>query len=701
MAVKSLMSPVSTPSGSGRSPWKRGTAGAWEVPVPRVARIVAWLAMAGALVCLAWPRPFQLSLRALLRPVAPNEPIPGVAGGYVLGEPVPGHEDDVVLVATSGARRVEVHLLDRGRWKEAISTPSFGVAYEALGSNAPAADCAEIVNAIVGAVRANDPGNLRIGDLARHVDAPTQLERVLDRLRGPRAFVAGVLLVGLGLLLATAPFGYLALGVLLALLGFWLRATRLDLPFALDGDVQRLFTAHLPLRDLVDTALLHDRHPPFMFMLLHAVQHFGESEAVVRLPAVIAGTLIGPAILGAAEWLRKDRSAARRTGAPIVAVCAALVATASPVLVDRSREVSELTLFGLLAVITLAASLRACDRPTKAVLWLVTVGHALLFWTYYLAIFLLIGFWLAMRCTGPINRRALRAAALGILAGLPSLAFAALTLLRDRPVRQVARVFPQVVWGERAVSAMALEVGHTVLNALGAPVLVLIALLAVVALARRDRAVFATIAAVGAVAAGMLVLVHPARIQAYYIVCAVPLLPLALALFHPPAAPRLRLLTTALVAMATATSVPRLLANDADRVYAPDLAFGRRFAQMIAAQPESRVAVAFAPDSTLLAYSLARVAGIEIDWRDLRQQGDAVEVTGLRQQLLPLLPAWSLDDSSGQRATAALDKLARQGDFLAVTGSPAPLAEIGAWLERCAGLDHTAERRLLRCSKQS
>ena len=663
-------------------------------------RIIACLAMAGALAALSWPPPVRVSLQALLRPLAPNEPIPGVAGGYVLAEPVSGHEGDLVLLATSGARHVEIHLLDRGHWKEAIETPSFGVAYEAFGSNAPPADCAEVVNAVVTAIRASDPGNLHIDQLARHAHAPTLLERVLDRLKGERAVVAGLLLVGLGVLLTTTPLGYLAFGLLLAALGFWFRATRLDLPFALDGDVQRVFTAHLPLRDIVDTALFHDRHPPFMFILLHVVQRFGESETVVRLPAVIAGTLVGPAILAAVQWLRQGTAAARRRGAPVVAACAALTATASPVLVERSREVSELTLFGLLAVVTFAASLRACERPTGAALWLVALGHALLFWTYYLAGFLLVGFWLAMRWAGPIDRRLLRAVALGILAGLPGLAFAALTLLRDRPVRQIARVFPQVVWGERATAAMALEISHTVLNAFGAPLVVLMTVLVVVALVRRERVLVAPIAAAGAVAAGMLVLVQPARIQAYYIVCAMPLLPLALALFDAPSTPRLRLLTAAVAAMATAASVPRLLANDADRIYASDLAFGRRFAMVIAARPESRVAVAFAPDATLLAYSLARAAGLEIDWRDLRQQDGTVEVTGVRQQLLPLLPAWSLDEGSGKRAIVALDELAREDDFLAVSSNPAPMAEIGAWLERCAELDHTAVRRLLHCSKQ-
>ena len=468
----------------------------------------------------------------------------------------------------------------------------------------------------------------------------------------------------------------------------------------MDADVQRLFTAHLPLGDLIGAAL-RDRHPPFMFFLLHAAERCGQSEAVVRLPAVIAGALIGPAILGAARWLRHATPAPGARATSIAAVCAALVATASPVLVDRSREVSELTVFGLLAVITLTASLRACERPTRAARWIVALGHALLLWTYYLAVFLLFGFWLAMRWAGRIEPRTRRAAALGSVAGLPSLVFAGVTLLRDYPLRQTARLFPQVVWGEQPVAALAREVGYTIVNALGGPLVVVIAACVVVAVARRQRAVVAPFAGAAAVAAGMLMLVQPARIQAYYIVCALPLLLLALALCKLPQAPRRRALSAAVVALATVASVPRLLADAADRIYAPDpAAFGRRFAQVITARPETRVAVTFTPDTTLLAYSLARAAGIAIDWRDLREQDGSVAVTGLRQRFVPLLQWSALSAGAGQRATAALDALAGAGDFLVVADKSAAMPEVDAWLQRCAELDHTAVRRLLQCSQR-
>src|SRR5204863_448843 len=83
---------------------------------------------------------------------------------------------------------------------------------------------------------------LRIADLSLHAEMPTTLERALTRLRGARGVVAGALIVCLAWLLARAPFGGAMLGVLLGVIALWLRATRLDTPFAFDADVQRLFT---------------------------------------------------------------------------------------------------------------------------------------------------------------------------------------------------------------------------------------------------------------------------------------------------------------------------------------------------------------------------------------------------------------------------------------------------------------------------
>ena len=135
------------------------------------------------LVAMGWPQPRLLSLEALLRPLSPNRPIPGVPGPYALGTPQPGRDGDIVLVATSPTGRVELHVLDRGRWLDAAHTPSFDVAYEVLATSAPRTEAQAVTDAVVAAIERNDPGGLHVveGSIWRR---STGVERILDPLRG-------------------------------------------------------------------------------------------------------------------------------------------------------------------------------------------------------------------------------------------------------------------------------------------------------------------------------------------------------------------------------------------------------------------------------------------------------------------------------------------------------------------------------------
>ncbi|MBI3785037.1 MAG: hypothetical protein HY270_16730 [Deltaproteobacteria bacterium] len=594
-------------------------------------------------------------------------------------------------MATGDKGHVEVHVLDRNRWEEAARTPSFDVSYEVLGSNAPVADCIAIRDAITNAIRANDPGALHVQDIARHMEMPSLVERVLDRLRD-RSFFTGAVLVAVGVVLTQDWLGALILASLLAVTGFWLRAVHLDGPFLTGGEVQRFLEAELPLKELIRSVLFNERHPPLLFFVLHAIRDWNHSEMMGRMPAVVAGSLIGPAILLAACWVRRNPPSAPSSLASVPAVCAALVASFSPVLVLRSRELSELTTFGLLAVVAVTATLRSCEQASRGSLWLLAIGHALLFWTYYLAGFLLIGFWLMLRLTGPLPRRVIRAAALGSVAGLPSLAFAALSLVHDYPTRQKARLFSQFLWGERTVAEVGREVFDIVANTFGMPLLVVGVLIAVVAVARKDRAVLSPIAASAAVAGGMLVLVSPARIQPYYFVSALPLLLLALALFEPPNSTVTRWAVPGLLALATASAVPRLLAREADLIYAGDGAeYGRRFAPQIQARAESRVALGSLSDITVVAFGIARHVGVPINWHSFHPEDGAIVVNGLRQRFIALGP----DVVRPPQET--LDTLAKVGSFLAVTENPSPFPAVNSWMEHCTELDHTVVRRLLLC----
>jgi len=88
-----------------------------------------------------------------------------------------------VLVATSPTGRVELHVLDRGRWLDAAHTPSFDVAYEVLATSAPRTEAQAVTDAVAAAIERNDPGGLHVveGSIWRR---STGVERILDPLRG-------------------------------------------------------------------------------------------------------------------------------------------------------------------------------------------------------------------------------------------------------------------------------------------------------------------------------------------------------------------------------------------------------------------------------------------------------------------------------------------------------------------------------------
>ena len=666
---------------------------------------LATIAAASLLVLTAWPRPADLSIARLLRPIELHKPIPAPNHGYVLEEVRPGPDNDAVLEIRGARGGVEMHILNRGTWSDAwdgiATTPSFDIGWEVYGTSAPLEDCTALRDAIATALRANDSGGLHLEDLSRHAAASSVLERTLDRLRGPRGIITSLLLVTIASTLSLVPFGTLALVMLLATLGLWLRATQIDLPIAIDGEIQRVFTGHLPLLDAIRFSTTNERHPPMLFVLLHAVQIFGQSEAIVRLPALLSGTITGPAIFAVAMWLQRPSSPSSRIAVTTTAFCAGLIACATPELVYRSREVSELTLFSLIAIVTLGTSIKACQRDGHNIAQLIVVatGHALLLWTYYMAPFLIIGFWLALRAYGPVSRQPLLAAAIGCAAGLPSLAFGAFNLVLDLPIRETANDFPRFLWGDQRMAAIAYAVIESIPAVFSRPLAALLVAVALIAVAHRLRAVVALLAGVAAVGVGMTVLVPTARIQAYYFVSVLPLLPLALALFPVSESPARQALATAAFVIATAITVPSGLAMDVDRIYTAHPQSSRRFAQLIAAAEETDVAVFMPGYERRVAYSLALGAGIEIDWRDLPLRHNSAQIRGLRQRFVPLLQVE--DKYSSDVALASLESLADQKTFLAILPHPSHMPKVDIWLQRCSEIDRVESQRLLRCPSRS
>lgn len=138
--------------------------------------------------------------------------------------------------------------------------------------------------------------------------------------------------------------------------------------------------AHLSIHDLFRSLYFGDRQPPLYHLTLWlTIRAFGDGEFAVRLPTLIAGTLVIPALYALGRELYD-----RRTG-----LIAAAFATASPLLVWYSQEVrmyTFATLFGLLALLT---QLRVIRKPTMGNWAAYILATAALLWSHYFGLLLI------------------------------------------------------------------------------------------------------------------------------------------------------------------------------------------------------------------------------------------------------------------------------------------------------------------------
>ena len=137
------------------------------------------------------------------------------------------------------------------------------------------------------------------------------------------AVLAGVTLAGLALRLAVPR-------------GIWL------------DEAISIHQANLSFHDMFENLQYGDRHPPLHHVVLWlTVRAIGDGELAVRLPGLIAGTLVIPAL-----YLLGKELYDRRTG-----LVAAAFGAASPLLIwyaQEARMYAFVTLFGLLALWTLS-----------------------------------------------------------------------------------------------------------------------------------------------------------------------------------------------------------------------------------------------------------------------------------------------------------------------------------------------------------
>ena len=138
--------------------------------------------------------------------------------------------------------------------------------------------------------------------------------------------------------------------------------------------------ARLSLHDLFSNLYYGDRHPPLHHLALWlTIRAFGDGEFAVRLPSLIAGTLVIPALYELGRELYD-----RRTG-----LIAAAFAAVSPLLVWYSQEVrmyAFVTLFGLLALLTQLRAIRNATMVNWAAYILAT---AALLWSHYFGLLLI------------------------------------------------------------------------------------------------------------------------------------------------------------------------------------------------------------------------------------------------------------------------------------------------------------------------
>jgi uncharacterized membrane protein len=138
--------------------------------------------------------------------------------------------------------------------------------------------------------------------------------------------------------------------------------------------------ARLSLHDLFRNLYFGDRQPPLYHLTLWlTIRAFGHSEFAVRLPSLIAGTLVIPVLYELGRELYD-----RRTG-----LVAATFAAASPVLIWYSQEVRMyefVALFGLLALLT---QLRAIRNGTMLNWAAYILATAALLWSHYFGLLLI------------------------------------------------------------------------------------------------------------------------------------------------------------------------------------------------------------------------------------------------------------------------------------------------------------------------
>lgn len=171
----------------------------------------------------------------------------------------------------------------------------------------------------------------------------------------------------------------MGLVLLLTIMGGWLRFQGLGRDSLWLDEAASFLQARLPFWQLLQR-VARNVHPPLYYLLLHGVLTFGDSEAVLRWPSALFGTLSIPLLylLGRA-WFSGS-----------VGVVAALLLTLSPVHIWHSQDAKMYTLLTFEGILGWYVFGRLLEGPRRSI-WVgyLLVSEAILFTHYYGALFLL------------------------------------------------------------------------------------------------------------------------------------------------------------------------------------------------------------------------------------------------------------------------------------------------------------------------
>jgi uncharacterized membrane protein len=214
-------------------------------------------------------------------------------------------------------------------------------------------DARSVAFSTVGAVTGLTAG-LTTAEVARLTAFGSRLARLRTTLRQPAIVVVAV---------ATT------LGVVERFIiprGLWL------------DEATSVFEARLPFGGMIDTLRTADVHPPLYFsMLWVTIRVIGSGPLAVRIPSIVAGSLVIPMM-----YVLGREAYDRRTG-----TLAALAGSVAPIMVWYSQEARMYALLMLFGVIALWAQLRILRGGGRGLWVIYALSSAALVWTQYFGAF--------------------------------------------------------------------------------------------------------------------------------------------------------------------------------------------------------------------------------------------------------------------------------------------------------------------------